>query len=148
MSETAVCPECKTRPVPAGHYLCGRCEAALVKATAEPARQPFAWPRLRMRMPRLGGMGKKATSTFEAEAADKQTRRHDRHSLRAAFAGRERPRWLQYSVLTALVLLGTAGAWGARLVAERTVSNPRVAVVHDYVRSLADSWRKLIDSLQ
>jgi hypothetical protein len=29
MSKSAVCPECKIRPVEAGHYVCAECEAAV-----------------------------------------------------------------------------------------------------------------------
>jgi hypothetical protein len=147
MSNAAVCPECKVRPVPAEHYLCEKCEGALVASTTEEPRRPKP-ARPRFRFPRFE-MPRRAAPTERPQAVevdDKPVKPADMRRL--AFLGRERPRWMQYAFFLALVTLGTGAAWGARIAADHHTANGRVAVVKGYLHGISDSWRKLFDALQ
>jgi len=60
----------------------------------------------------------------------------------------QRPRWVQYTVMMWLIVIGTACVWGAKTVADG--SHGRVAVVtsvKNTVTGIAQSWHKLSDAM-
>jgi hypothetical protein len=152
MSQAGLCPECKSRPVPAGHYLCAQCEAALVAAAVEekPARgrRPVFAFKLRPLRPRRAAApvgGKPRDAKIEpVDPADAPE-----PSVRPS----ERPRWVQVLVLTLLVGAGTAWAWTAKTVADARTAPPAavagpVAMAKQTLGGVSQAWRKLVDTLK
>lgn len=137
MSNPAVCPECKKKPVAAGRYLCESCEASIVAATeAEAERMNKSFGRrprrkLAIKLPRW-----------------RRAKDLDTQITEAVERAMQRPRWVQYAVMVWLIVIGTACVWGAKKVAEGTHGRmAAVREVKDTVTGIARSWSGLRDAL-
>jgi len=138
MSNPAVCPECKKKPVAAGRYLCESCEGSIVAATeAEAERMNKSF----RRTPRRRTLAIKLPRWRRAKDLDTQI-------TEAVERAMQRPRWVQYAVMVWLMIIGTACVWVAKTVADDT--HGRVAAVREVketVTGIAQSWSRLHDAL-
>jgi len=65
-----------------------------------------------------------------------------------AFIGRERPRWMQYTLVVAVFALVFSVALVAAIIAAPTSSDTHVLAVKVYFEGISSWWHKLFERLQ
>lgn len=140
MSNKIVCPECKTRPVSAGNYLCSRCERAL--GAARDSARTRGYESL------TEDSGEKKLSVFSFFQIGK--RRQEEEDGPIDLPPAERPRWYQYTVLTCLTTIGLMWALAAHDYYAGGRSHQATQAsseIQDAGRGLSLTWGKLDDVL-